>query len=214
MRIPITPTETGGLPSSHGAKEKPPCTFLNPCRKCEIQTIIRGQRPEQASREQASTLHCEHECVQCKVQEHKCKPLSKAKKEASHRLIKAAVEHMFYGKPIKQWDDAIENADIVVKSEASSPAPKVSIERPITSTPGQASSTITCEVPFGNTIKTLEVVPAEEIRLDDVTQGMANNMGIRLMQLEAEMSVLIKMQRTMLDAVPRGTANKPDTRFM
>ncbi|CAF3479723.1 unnamed protein product [Fusarium graminearum] len=214
MRIPITPTEPGGLPSSHGAKEKPPCTFLNPCRKCEIQMILRGQRPEQASREQASTLHCEHECVQCKIQEHKCKPLSKTKKEASHRLIKAAVEHMFYGKPIKQWDDAIENADIVIKAEASSPAPKVSIERPITFTPGQASSTITREVPFGNTIKTLEIVPAEEIKLDGVTRGMANNMGIRLMQLEAEMSVLIKMQRTMLDAVPRGMGNNSDTRFI
>ncbi|OBS27630.1 hypothetical protein FPOA_01572 [Fusarium poae] len=201
MQIPITPTNAGDPPSSHGATDKPPCTFSNPCRKCEIQMILRGQYPRQMSDEQASTHQGEHDCFQCKSQEHRCKPLSKAKAEASHQLIKAAVEHFFYGHSISQWDDAIEKAKIVVKAEASSSAPNMSAGRPLIPASEQAASAITFKVPFENATKIVEVFPSEETKLDAVPQGMANNLEVVVMQQKAMISALVKQQTMMVNAM-------------
>ncbi|GKU00847.1 hypothetical protein FLAG1_01475 [Fusarium langsethiae] len=201
MRVSITPTGTGGLPSSPGEKERPPCTFSSPCRKCEIQMILRGQSPGQVSREQVSTRQADHECFQCRSQEHKCKPLSKAKAEASRRLVKAAVEHLFYGEPIKQWDDAIEKAKIVVKAEASFPVPNMPTKCPLVPAPEQVASFITGEVPFENATKTAEIIPAEEVKPDSVPRGMDNNLNAVVIQQKAIISALVKQQTMMVDAM-------------
>ncbi|KAM0242359.1 hypothetical protein ACHAPO_000776 [Fusarium lateritium] len=182
MQVPITPTKTGDLPGSHDATDKPPCTSSSPCRKCEIRMILRGQY---------SLGH--------QGEGHRCEPLSEAKAEASSQIVKAAVEHFFYGKPIRQLDDAVEKAKIVVKAETSSSAPNISTGRPLVPTWKQASSAIAFKVPFENGASIVEMVPSGETKLDAVPQGMADNMDVVVMQQRAMISALVK-QQTMMDA--------------
>ncbi|KAL6920367.1 hypothetical protein FSHL1_004346 [Fusarium sambucinum] len=184
MQVPITPTKTGDLPGSHDATDKPPCTSSSPCRKCEIRMILRGQY---------SLGH--------QGEGHRCEPLSEAKAEASSQIVKAAVEHFFYGKPIRQLDDAVEKAKIVVKAETSSSAPNISTGRPLVPTWKQASSAIAFKVPFENGASIVEMVPSGETKLDAVPQGMADNMDVVVMQQRAMISALVKQQTMMVNII-------------